>query len=51
MGNRVKEESPVVTSLFKLAYSVTPLLKLAYSVGFLVLSPNTKIALPRDFFQ
>lgn len=41
MGNRVKEESPVVTDFFKLAYSV----------WFLVVAPNTKIALPRDFFQ
>lgn len=36
--NRIKEESPVVTAFFKLAYSV----------GFLF---NPKGALPRDFFQ
>lgn len=41
MGNRVKEQSPLVTAL----------LKLASSVGFIFLFPNPKIALLKFFFQ
>lgn len=41
VGNRVKEQSHLVTALFKLASSVE----------FIFLFPNPKIALPKFFFQ